>query len=79
MTDSEIQALAKRCAATPVQQDPKIRAWQKQPDLPFFDYSHADALKPAKRARLRLNYSTLFCLFSILAGVACLLYERFGK
>lgn len=70
MTDSEIQALAKRCAATPTQ-DPKIRAWQKQPDLPFMDYTHANVLEPsANTSRRRVNYSTLFCVaMLVLLGI----------
>jgi hypothetical protein len=56
-------------------------AWQKKPYVEEPHYLYANILQPEKRSkiRLRLNYSTLFCLFSIVAGIACLLYERFGK
>ena len=57
-------------------------AWLKKPyveeNSPHYLFANLD-LKPAKRARLRLNYSTMFVAFSILAGIACALYERFGR
>ena len=64
-------------------QDPKVRAWKKQADLPFFDQSHlpdrdyayANILGPsANRSRRHVNNTTVFCAIVLLLGALAMIF-----
>ena len=64
-------------------QDPKVRAWKGQPDLPFFDqshlpdhnYVHTNILGPsANRSRRRINYTIWFLGFAAVTWILAMIF-----
>lgn len=58
----------------------KERAWLKLPDIDEGAYSLCDiGLKDRTRIRRRFRWFNWFAGLTILAAVACCLYEKFGR
>lgn len=58
--------------------DQKQAAWLKKPYVEP-RYLYHNILKEHPKPKLHINYSTLFCAFSIVAGLACAIFEGCSK